>query len=108
MALTRPKPSCGDSRCPASAPFIGVAADAIRPWRISAGVSVGTFCEHQAPPRPRHSARPTRCRRSSAGSATGWSASPARPGNGGIAGVDDLPGTKNDVLPPSGAVTAGF
>ena len=39
----------------------------------------------------------------------GWWASPAGPGNGGVAGVDDRPpGWKNDVLPPSGAVIAGF
>ena len=90
---------------PAGVPFIGV-APSIKPWRISAGVKVGTswsiraataaalgvadevpkkvgrFCDRLVPV---------------AGS----------PGNGGLLVLMIWPGEKNEVLPPSGAVIGG-
>src|SRR5262249_29142701 len=84
-------------------------AEAIRPSRISAGVSVGTSWSMSAATAAALGAAedvPKKlgkfCERLV--EVEGW------PGtNGGVCDVSMMaPGLKNDVFPPSGAVTAGF
>src|SRR5215470_10918961 len=82
-------------------------APAISPWRISAGVRLGTFCSIKAATAsalgvadevPKKLGRFCDRLVGVAGS----------PGNGGMLVSMIPPGGKNDVLPPSGAVIVGF
>ncbi len=91
---------------PAAVPFIGV-APSIKPWRISAGVRLGTSWSIKAATAAALGVAdevPKKLGRSCdrlvpvAGS----------PGNGGLAVSMIWPGEKNEVLPPSGAVIVGF
>ena len=107
-ALTRPKPPLASQVPGGLCRSSGIAPSRSSPARICAGVSVRDLLEHQG----RHGRGVGRRRRGAeearAGSATGWSAVAGSPGNGGLLVSMIQPGEKNDVLPPSGAVTAGF
>src|SRR5205823_8861750 len=104
-ALTRPNPDWG-FQVPAGVLFIGK-APAISPWRIWAGVRLGTFCSIKAATAaalgvadevPKKLGRFCDRLVVVAGS----------PGKGGWLVSMIPPGGKNDVLQPSGAVIVGF